>query len=307
MTLIELLIGMMLGLVGTAALTALLRAGVRRASVAGVDAERRSRTAAAVDQLVRDVRVAGYDPTGAGIAAFAVVAADRVEIQADLDGNGTIDAARTSASASASRRAAGACNASSARSRCRSSPTSARAGSARLLRRRRHAPRPDRRGDRRRHASGRGRPDERTVGADPGRARPRRRPPGESMTAGSVDDDRRAAWIDDGERQRPPLAILLDRARRRARDERSPSSAARHSAAPARSRRCPGLVPRGGRARRDGRGVAGRPWLHDGPRRGAGSAAASGAAWTYASAFSTTATTTRATTREMSTHVSSCA
>jgi len=92
MTLIELLIGMGLGLVGTAALTALLRAGVRAGERAGVDAETAIETAAAVDQLVRDVRVAGYDPTGAGIAAFAVIAADRVEIQADLDGNGTIDA-----------------------------------------------------------------------------------------------------------------------------------------------------------------------------------------------------------------------
>jgi type II secretory pathway component PulJ len=92
MTLIELLIGMMLGLVGTAALTALLRAGVSAGERAGVDAEAAIETAAAVDQLVRDVRVAGYDPAGAGIAAFAVVAADRIEIQADLDGNGTIDA-----------------------------------------------------------------------------------------------------------------------------------------------------------------------------------------------------------------------
>jgi prepilin-type N-terminal cleavage/methylation domain-containing protein len=91
MTLVELLIGMMLGLVGAAALTALLRAGVAagrvpaRRRVGDRDAPRR--------RSARPRRaVAGYDPTGAGIAAFAVVAADRVEIQADLDGNGTIDA-----------------------------------------------------------------------------------------------------------------------------------------------------------------------------------------------------------------------
>jgi len=92
MTLVELLIGMTLGLVGVAALTALLRAGVAAGTRAGADAETAIEAAAAVDQLVRDVRIAGYDPTGAGIAAFTVLAADRVELQADLDGNGTIDA-----------------------------------------------------------------------------------------------------------------------------------------------------------------------------------------------------------------------
>jgi prepilin-type N-terminal cleavage/methylation domain-containing protein len=92
MTLVELLIGMTLGLVGAAALTALLRAGVAAGTRAGTGAETAIEAAAAVDQLVRDVRVAGYDPTGAGIAAFSLVAADRIEIQADLDGNGTIEA-----------------------------------------------------------------------------------------------------------------------------------------------------------------------------------------------------------------------
>ncbi len=92
MTLVELLVGMVLGLVGTAAMTALLRAGVAASERAGSDAERAIATAAAVDQLVRDVRVAGYDPAGAGFAPFSLTATDRLELQADLDGSGTIDA-----------------------------------------------------------------------------------------------------------------------------------------------------------------------------------------------------------------------
>lgn len=92
MTLVELLIGMLLGIVAAAALTVVLRAGLAAGTRAGGDAETAIEASAALDQLVRDLRVAGYDPAGAGIAPFTVTAADRVEIQADLDGNGTIDA-----------------------------------------------------------------------------------------------------------------------------------------------------------------------------------------------------------------------
>jgi type IV pilus assembly protein PilW len=92
MTLVELLVGMLLGLVAAAAMTALLRVGVAASERAGSMAEMTIEAAAAVDQLVRDVRIAGYDPTGAGIAAFTLTAADRIELQADLDGDGTIDA-----------------------------------------------------------------------------------------------------------------------------------------------------------------------------------------------------------------------
>ncbi|MEB2284657.1 MAG: hypothetical protein B6D46_01420 [Polyangiaceae bacterium UTPRO1] len=91
MTLVELLVGMMLGLVATAALGVVLRAGLAASLRAGADAEVAIETAAAVDQLVRDLRSAGYDPRGAGFPAFRLTAADRVELQADLDGDGAID------------------------------------------------------------------------------------------------------------------------------------------------------------------------------------------------------------------------
>ncbi|MCC6766125.1 MAG: hypothetical protein IT293_15815 [Deltaproteobacteria bacterium] len=92
MTLVELLVAMVLGLVATAALGAVGRAGLAAGLRAGTDAEAAIETAAALDQLVRDLRVAGYNPRGVGFPAFTVVAADRVELHADLDGNGAIDA-----------------------------------------------------------------------------------------------------------------------------------------------------------------------------------------------------------------------
>ena len=64
----------------------------RPASAPRATRRRRSRPPPPVDQLVRDVRIAGYDPTGAGIAALTLAGADRLELQADLDGNGAIDA-----------------------------------------------------------------------------------------------------------------------------------------------------------------------------------------------------------------------
>lgn len=92
-TLVELLVGMLLGLVAAAALTVVLRAGLAASVRAGGDAEATIESAAALDQLVRDLRIAGYDPGADGIAPFTLTAADRVEMQADLDGNGAIDAA----------------------------------------------------------------------------------------------------------------------------------------------------------------------------------------------------------------------
>jgi len=92
LTLIELLVGMVLGLVGAAAMTALLRVGVAAWMRAGAAAEVTTEVADGVDQLVRDVRLAGYDPTASASPGLTLVAADRIELTADLDGDGTIDA-----------------------------------------------------------------------------------------------------------------------------------------------------------------------------------------------------------------------
>lgn len=92
MTLVELLVGMGVGVVAAAALAILLRTGLAASVRAGGDAETAIETAAALDQLVRDLRVAGHDPAGAGFTPFTVAAADGVDLQADLDGDGAIDA-----------------------------------------------------------------------------------------------------------------------------------------------------------------------------------------------------------------------
>ena len=93
MTLVELLIGMTLGLVGAAGMTALLRVGTAAWERAGANAEVAIEVAEAVDQLIRDLRSAGYDPAAAGIAGLTVTATDRLELTADLDGNAAIDPA----------------------------------------------------------------------------------------------------------------------------------------------------------------------------------------------------------------------
>lgn len=92
LTLVELLVGMVLGLVGAAAMTALLRVGVAAWTRAGATADVTSEVADGVDQLVRDVRLTGYDPTARASPGLTLVAGDRIEMTADLDGNGTIDA-----------------------------------------------------------------------------------------------------------------------------------------------------------------------------------------------------------------------
>ena len=92
LTLVELLVGMVIGVVAAAALTALLRAGVAAWQRAGAHAEVATEVAGAVDQITRDLRLAGYDPRGAGIAGLTIAEAARLELTADLDGNGAIDA-----------------------------------------------------------------------------------------------------------------------------------------------------------------------------------------------------------------------
>jgi hypothetical protein len=72
-------------------MTALLRVGVAAWERAGARAEMAVEVAGAVDQLTRDLRIAGYDPQAVGFAGLPLTASDRLELAADLDGNGAID------------------------------------------------------------------------------------------------------------------------------------------------------------------------------------------------------------------------
>ena len=148
MTLVELLVGMVLGLVAAAAMTALLRVGVarrraRRGRRGDGDRDRRRRRPARPRRPHRRLR---SRPAPASPPSPSP-RADRLELQADLDGNGAIDA---SSEERIGYRVAPCepepATRSSARSRCRSSPTSPPTVSRLVvLRRRGRSARPDRR------------------------------------------------------------------------------------------------------------------------------------------------------------------
>jgi type IV pilus assembly protein PilW len=91
-TLPELLVATaVVGLV-LAGVVGLLRSGVQaygRGS-ARVDAQQSARIA--LDRMARELREAGYDPRGTGIAAIVVADPARVTFDRDLNGNGVVDA-----------------------------------------------------------------------------------------------------------------------------------------------------------------------------------------------------------------------
>ena len=91
MTSAELLFGIALGLVGLTAMTSLLSASLSACERAGTGTEARVATASTIDQFTRDVRLAGYDPRESGITGIVEAGPTSLQMQADLDGNGSID------------------------------------------------------------------------------------------------------------------------------------------------------------------------------------------------------------------------
>lgn len=92
-TLAELLVGAGLGLVILALLTAAVAVGSRLARAAGARGEAEDTAQLAVEAFLFDVRRAGFDPAGVGVVALSEALPDRVELAADLDGDGIVDAA----------------------------------------------------------------------------------------------------------------------------------------------------------------------------------------------------------------------
>jgi len=90
-TLMEVLVGLVVGLGALAALTALVAGSLTAGARAGAGAEAVAAIAGAVDQIVRDVRVAGYDPRESGLDGLSALAPASLVLQADLDADGTID------------------------------------------------------------------------------------------------------------------------------------------------------------------------------------------------------------------------
>jgi Tfp pilus assembly protein PilW len=92
-TLIELIVGTALGLAVMLGITTLLSAALAARARAADRSAAVTALAGAVDQITRDVRLAGFDPTGSGIVALSGASATSVTIAADLDGNGAVDTA----------------------------------------------------------------------------------------------------------------------------------------------------------------------------------------------------------------------
>jgi prepilin-type N-terminal cleavage/methylation domain-containing protein len=92
-TLLELLVATALGGMALAAFSALLVATLAARRQAADGAEAVASVAAAVDQIVRDVRLAGYDPRVSGIVGLPTATSTTLVVAADLDGNGSVDPA----------------------------------------------------------------------------------------------------------------------------------------------------------------------------------------------------------------------
>jgi len=92
LTLVEITVGTALALATVAALTALFLVVLRARGRAAEAAETTVGLAATLDQIARDVRLAGYDPLARGITGIVTPTAQSVVLRADLDGSGDIDA-----------------------------------------------------------------------------------------------------------------------------------------------------------------------------------------------------------------------
>jgi len=88
---VELLVGTALAFLSLAALTATVATGGRLLAIAGARGETEDTAQLALEAFAFDVRRAGFDPAGMGLAPLSQAQADRMTLDADLDGDGTID------------------------------------------------------------------------------------------------------------------------------------------------------------------------------------------------------------------------
>ena len=70
----------------------LLHGGIGAYSLGAARVEGQQAARVALERMVKELREAGYDPTGAGIAPIVTAAPDRVTFQRDLNKNGVVDA-----------------------------------------------------------------------------------------------------------------------------------------------------------------------------------------------------------------------
>ncbi len=90
-TLVELLVGLALGLVALGVLAGAFAAGARLLVVSGARVEATDAVVIAAESFQFDVRRAGWDPAGVAVEPLVVARADRLTLHADLDGDGVVD------------------------------------------------------------------------------------------------------------------------------------------------------------------------------------------------------------------------
>jgi prepilin-type N-terminal cleavage/methylation domain-containing protein len=90
-TLLEVLVATALAALAAAGFAALLTATLGARHQAADGAEAVASVAAALDQIARDVRLAGYDPQSRGAGGITSATAASLVVAADLDGDGLID------------------------------------------------------------------------------------------------------------------------------------------------------------------------------------------------------------------------
>jgi type IV pilus assembly protein PilW len=89
-TLVELLIAMTIGLIILAALSSTFLMQRKIYDVQEQVVEMVQTARAAIDMMSREIRMAGYDPTGAGFDGITY-STSQLQIRADLDGSGSTD------------------------------------------------------------------------------------------------------------------------------------------------------------------------------------------------------------------------
>jgi Tfp pilus assembly protein PilW len=90
-TLLELVVASGLGLLVLGALVAAVAAAGRVTTAIGARAEAEDTAQLAVEAFRFDVRRAGFDPAAVGVEPLTAALTDQLALQADLDGNGTIE------------------------------------------------------------------------------------------------------------------------------------------------------------------------------------------------------------------------
>ncbi len=88
-TLVELVIGLAISLILMGVAVSMLNVERKSYSFQEQVTEMQQNIRAATDMLVREIRMAGYDPSGADLVGIGTHTAELLQILADLDGNGT--------------------------------------------------------------------------------------------------------------------------------------------------------------------------------------------------------------------------